>query len=77
MGRLASGPNPLGALGSGRLASGAGPGPKVPTWVPTLLTKKETMKPHKDGMVSHSNFTIIEHYIIEHISRKIIGKRDT
>ena len=31
VGRLASGLNPFGALGSGRLARGAGSGPKVPT----------------------------------------------
>ena len=33
-GRLASGPFPYGALGLGRLARGAGPGPKVPTMPP-------------------------------------------
>ena len=34
LGRLAFGPFPFGALGLGRLAKGAGPGPKVPTMPP-------------------------------------------
>ena len=35
LGLLASGSNPFGALGLGRLARGAEPGPKVPTWMTT------------------------------------------
>ena len=34
LGQLVSGPFPFEALGSGRLARGAGPGPKVPTMPP-------------------------------------------
>ena len=37
LGRLVPGPNLVETLGSGRLAGGAGPGPKVPTMPPFSL----------------------------------------
>ena len=40
-GLASSGPNPLEALGSGRLTGGVGPGPKVPTMPPFSLPGRE------------------------------------
>ena len=40
-GPASSGPNPLEALGSGRLTGGVGPGPKVPTMPPFSLPGRE------------------------------------
>ena len=44
LGRLVSGPFPFEALGSGRLARGAGPGPKVPT-MPTISCRRGRPSP--------------------------------
>ena len=57
LGRLAYGSFPFGALGSGRLARGAGPGPKVPTMPsfsyrggrPSLVGKKNKVDSHIIG----------------------------
>ena len=40
-GPTSSGPNPLEALGSGRLTRGVGHGPKVPTMPPFSLLRRE------------------------------------
>ena len=57
LGRLVSEPDPLKALGSGRLTRGAGPGPKVPTMPPfsyrggrpSLVGKKNKVDRHIMG----------------------------
>ena len=47
LGWLASGPNPFEALELGRLARGAGPGPKVPTMLPLFLPGRKIIPDRK------------------------------
>ena len=47
------GPNPFEALGSGRLARGVGPGPKVPTMPPFSCRGGRPSSIGKKSMVDH------------------------
>ena len=51
LGRLAFGPFPYGALGLGRIARGAGPGPKVPTMPPFSYQGGRSSPVEKKNMV--------------------------
>ena len=53
VGRLVLEPNPLEALGLGRLAGDAGPGPTVPTMLPLFLLGRKTSLGWKSKVDRH------------------------